>query len=177
MRPPAPADIQALIAYYAENKEHLAPWEPRWPDGFFTETFWRTQLARQAEQLKAGTALRLAIFKRDRPNRVIGTVNFTSIQRGALEGCQLGYSLASDAQGHGYMQEALAAAIAYVFKELHLHRVMAGYMPRNVRSGRLLARLGFVIEGYARAYLHVNGRWEDHVLTSLINQDWTPPGL
>jgi ribosomal-protein-alanine N-acetyltransferase len=38
-----------------------------------------------------------------------------------------------------------------------------------VRSGRLLGRLGFVIEGYARDYLLVNGRWEDHVLTSLIN--------
>lgn len=40
--------------------------------------------------------------------------------------------------------------------------------PHNQRSGQLLARLGFEREGLARAYLHINGAWADHVLTSLI---------
>ncbi|MGL5537110.1 MAG: 30S ribosomal protein S5 alanine N-acetyltransferase, partial [Aeromonas veronii] len=35
--------------------------------------------------------------------------------------------------------------------------------------GALLERLGFEREGFARAYLMINGRWEDHILTSLIN--------
>jgi ribosomal-protein-alanine N-acetyltransferase len=38
-----------------------------------------------------------------------------------------------------------------------------------VRSAALLARLGFEREGFARAYLHINGTWEDMVLNSLIN--------
>lgn len=42
-------------------------------------------------------------------------------------------------------------------------------MPANRRSGALLARLGFEQEGYARDYLMINGRWEDHVLTALLN--------
>ena len=46
---------------------------------------------------------------------------------------------------------------------------MACYMPANQRSGALLERLGFEREGFARAYLMINGRWEDHILTSLIN--------
>jgi hypothetical protein len=29
-------DAQALRSAYAANREHLAPWEPRRPDGFFT---------------------------------------------------------------------------------------------------------------------------------------------
>jgi ribosomal-protein-alanine N-acetyltransferase len=45
-------------------------------------------------------------------------------------------------------------------------------MPRNQRSGNLLKRLGFVVEGYARDYLLINDRWEDHILTSLTNPDW-----
>ena len=163
-----------MISYYSENRTHLTPWEPRWPEGFFTQSFWRTQITRQAEQFRTGSALRLLIFRRRQPERVIGTANFTSIQRGALEGCQLGYSLAANEQGQGYMHEALDAAINYVFTELRLHRVMAGYMPRNARSGRVLARLGFVIEGYARDYLLVNGQWEDHVLTARVNSDWKP---
>jgi ribosomal-protein-alanine N-acetyltransferase len=42
-------------------------------------------------------------------------------------------------------------------------------MPANTRSARLLEKLGFEKEGFARRYLYINGRWEDHVLTSLIN--------
>jgi ribosomal-protein-alanine N-acetyltransferase len=38
-----------------------------------------------------------------------------------------------------------------------------------VRSERLLARLGFEREGYAKAYLKIAGQWQDMVLNSLIN--------
>ncbi len=46
------------------------------------------------------------------------------------------------------------------------------YLPHNQRSGKLLKRLGFVAEGYARDYLMINGQWEDRILTSLINPNW-----
>ena len=32
-----------------------------------------------------------------------------------------------------------------------------------------LKKIGFTVEGYARDYLFLNGKWQDHVLTSLIN--------
>jgi len=36
-------------------------------------------------------------------------------------------------------------------------------------------RCGFVIEGHAKAYLLINGRWEDHVLVAITNPDWVAP--
>ncbi|WP_294033064.1 hypothetical protein [uncultured Moraxella sp.] len=42
-------------------------------------------------------------------------------------------------------------------------------MPDNHKSAKVLARLGFVKEGYAKAYLQIAGRWQDHVLTALTN--------
>ncbi|MFB0585429.1 hypothetical protein [Aeromonas salmonicida] len=39
----------------------------------------------------------------------------------------------------------------------------------TLRSAALLERLGFEREGYARDYLMINGRWEDHILTALLN--------
>ncbi len=66
------------------------------------------------------------------------------------------------------MREALTGAIGYVFERYGLHRIMANHMPANRRSGQLLARLGFEVEGRARAYLKINGAREDHVLTALI---------
>jgi ribosomal-protein-alanine N-acetyltransferase len=66
------------------------------------------------------------------------------------------------------MAEVLEAGLTLAFGQLDLHRVMANYLPRNERSARLLARLGFEREGYARAYLRIAGQWEDHVLTAKI---------
>jgi ribosomal-protein-alanine N-acetyltransferase len=54
-----------------------------------------------------------------------------------------------------------------------MHRIMASYMPRNARSEAVLERLGFQKEGFAKDYLLINGKWEDHNLTSLVNPDWT----
>jgi ribosomal-protein-alanine N-acetyltransferase len=61
--------------------------------------------------------------------------------------------------------------VAHAFGALGLHRMMASYMPRNRRSGTVLRRAGFVVEGYARAYLMINGRWEDHLMTAIVNPD------
>jgi ribosomal-protein-alanine N-acetyltransferase len=69
------------------------------------------------------------------------------------------------------MLEAVRGAVAYAFGSLGLHRVTANYMPRNRRSGSVLRRAGFVVEGYARDYLLINGRWEDHMLTAIVNRE------
>ena len=72
------------------------------------------------------------------------------------------------------MSEALRATNAFVFDVIRLHRIMANYRPENVRSGRLLERLGFVREGIAKDYLFIDGAWRDHVLTSLTNARFDP---
>lgn len=172
VRLPAEGDAPAIVRYYTDNREFLAPWEPARPEGFFTEAFWREQVLRAQKDAAEGRALRLYLFPREASDTVVGTIGFTEIVRGVFHACYLGYSLAEHAQGRGYMREALGAAVARVFAELNLHRVMANYMPHNVRSGRLLRALGFEVEGYARDYVRINGRWEDHVLTALTNPEW-----
>jgi ribosomal-protein-alanine N-acetyltransferase len=39
----------------------------------------------------------------------------------------------------------------------------------------VLQKLGFIVEGYAREYLFLNGAWRDGVLVSLTNDRWRPP--
>lgn len=101
---------------------------------------------------------------------IVGDCNFTNIVRGPFQACHLGFSLAKRFEGQGLMREALTSAITYIFDEVGLHRIMANFRPENIRSERLLKRLGFEREGMARSYLRINGVWADHVLTSLINQ-------
>jgi ribosomal-protein-alanine N-acetyltransferase len=170
---PEPSAAPHALAYYTENQAHLEPWEPPRPEGFYGEAFWHDRLERNRREHVEDTSLRLFLFDRDAGvgGPILGSVALTQIVRGALQGCNLGYSLGRAQVGQGLMFEALRAVIDHTWRELGLHRIAANYMPSNERSGRLLRRLGFVIEGYARDYLFLNGAWRDHILTALIRPD------
>ncbi|MCC6574259.1 MAG: GNAT family N-acetyltransferase [Planctomycetes bacterium] len=175
LRLPEAADAPALACYAIEERAFLAPWGPVRPDAYYTEDHWQQQPATQLQNFLEDKGLLLFAFDRENPAQVHGRVSFSNFVRGAFHACHLGYELRRRSQGKGLMHEALEAAIAYAFAELNLHRIQANYMPRNERSARVLEKLGFVIEGRARAYLLINGVWEDHVLTSLTNPRWRPP--
>lgn len=162
---------EAMARFFAENwEDHLDRWSPPAAPGFFAASFWRERLQRAPAEWESGTAARFVLQPYgavDAP--VIGTCNYTNIVRGPFQACHLGYQVARDHEGRGLMHEALQALDAYAFDSLKLHRIMANYVPANVRSGRLLERLGFEREGMARNYLYIAGAWRDHVLTSLTN--------
>ena len=167
-----PNDIPALLRYFTDNATYLAPTSPLLPPNSSTESYWLGQVARNREEFAAGRSVRVFLFPRDEPEVLIGGISLNNIVRGAAHYCDLGYSLAEDRQGQGLMSEAVAAPIRYAFADLRLHRVNAAYLPTNERSARLLRRLGFVVEGYARDYLLIQGRWQDQVLAGLTNPQW-----
>jgi [ribosomal protein S5]-alanine N-acetyltransferase len=168
-------DVPEIVRYFRANREFLRPFDPSRPESFFGTIFWTAQVKQNIVDNRLDRAIRFFLFTR-RDAEIIGTANFTQLQRGISQSCTLGYGLAEEHQGNGLMREALEAAIAYVFEIRRLHRVEANYMPHNVRSGKLLRRLGFSVDGYARDYLQINGVWEDHVLTSRTNEAWEPAG-
>jgi ribosomal-protein-alanine N-acetyltransferase len=173
---PPPEMAAKLLTYAYENEQHLAPWEPPRPEGYLTEGYWYRRLERNLDELARDASLRLCLFRRRDPDGpVIGHVNFNQLIRGAFQSCTLGYSLDRRCEGRGMMSEALTTAIPYVFGALGLHRVQANYIPTNERSGKVLRRLGFVVEGYARDYLFIGGAWRDHVLTALTNPSAPAP--
>ena len=168
LTPPAEADSEAMLDYHRGNRLHLQPWEPRRDETFYTDAAMAARVAAMVEAMRAGSALHLLV-RTAAGGPVIGEIGFTNIVRGAFQACHLGFSVCGQAQGQGLMHEALTGALAAVFDQVGLHRVMANYRPENARSARLLDRLGFEREGLARAYLHIDGAWRDHVLTSLIS--------
>jgi len=177
IRLPEVADVREIIRYYRENREHLQPFSPTYPPDFLDEATWLEQVRVRPPEFAAGAGFRAFVLARDVPNRIIGNLNLTQIQRGAFQSCALGYNLAAEEQGKGYMTEAVRGAVAFAFETWKLHRVAASYMPRNTRSAAVLERCGFKVEGNAPAYLLIDGRWEDHVLTAIINPRWSPATL
>ncbi|MCB9639549.1 MAG: ribosomal protein S5-alanine N-acetyltransferase [Myxococcales bacterium] len=162
-------DAQLLLDYYTENQDHLGPWEPLRSPGHFTLENWQKTQRYAKSCFEAGTDYRFAALLPDR-SEVIGVCNFSSVVRGVFQACYLGYSIAKKYEGQGLMQEILQATTEYMFHTVGLHRIMANYIPANKRSAHVLHKLGFEQEGYARRYLQIAGNWEDHILTSKINE-------
>lgn len=166
------SDAAAVVAYYTTNRARFEAFDPERSPIFYQERFWRAQLRQNADDYFGDRALRLFIFPRTDPLRVIGSIGLSNFVRGAGHYCTLGYSIDGDFEGQGIMSEALRAVIAHAFGPMHFHRLEANYLPTNERSGNLLRRLGFVVEGYSRDYLRINGAWRDHIRAALLNPNW-----
>jgi [ribosomal protein S5]-alanine N-acetyltransferase len=158
-----------LVDFFRRNEQHLAPWDPPRPAAFYALDFWERECERAADEYAEGSVARWIMMLREDHSRIVGRINYTQIARGPFQSCMLGYALDAEYEGRGLMTEALQATNAHVFEILRLHRIQANHLPNNLRSSRLLARLGFQQEGLAKNYLFVAGAWRDHVLTALIN--------
>lgn len=164
----APEQAALLLAYRLDNRAHLAHWEPARDAAYFTEEAARRRLAQSVAEAHAGTALDFLACCRD-SGAVLASCAFTNIVHGVFQACHIGFSVSAACQGKGLMFEVAQAGIAHMFSEQKMHRIMASHLPRNLRSAALLEKLGFEREGYARSYLRIGGKWEDMVLSSLIN--------
>ncbi len=164
-------DLESAIDYWRRNQEHLMQSGPTWPDDFLTPSFWEKQIERNKKEFEGDISARMYLFEKT-GSLIAGHVSLAGILRGAAQFCYLGYGLDFEKQGKGYMNEILKETIRYAFESLKLHRIMANYMPTNAKSGKVLKKLGFSIEGYARDYLFLNGKWEDHIMCAITNQSW-----
>lgn len=171
LREPIDDDAARLAAYYARNEPRFAFWEPEADDeaGYKRWIAWRRQ---ESGALRGRSFL---AFDRADAEALVAVVNLYGISSGATWGAVLGYSLDGAYEGRGFAHEAVGAVIGYAFGTLRLHRVVANYQPANERSGRLLRRLGFTVEGYGREMIRIRGTWRDHLMTALLNPEWEAP--
>lgn len=157
----------ALQCYLLKNKARLAAVEPLRTADYYqlTAVSQRIRTAVIEQQDKRGLFLVVTLKESE---QVIGCIHFSQWVLGVFQACYLGFSIDEDFEGQGIMAEALDVALIHLKQQYRLHRVMANHLVDNVRSQRLLQRLGFEQEGYAKSYLKINGIWQDHVLNALV---------
>lgn len=163
-------DVMSIVDYCSRNRKFHTPWEPLRPKGYYTSSFWKLQVDRNLDDFHHGRAVRLYVFH-EQGSEILAYISFTNFVRGAGHFCTLGYNIDEQLQGRGLMLQCVPKSLDYVSQNLGIHRVMANYMPRNLRSAKLLKRIGFVVEGYARDFLMINGKWEDHIMSAKIFPD------
>lgn len=170
LRVPQSSDFAEWAALRETSRSFLTPWEPTWPADDLTRGAFRRRLKRYAEDLRGDLAYAFLIF-RESDNAMVGGLTLANIRRGVAQAGSIGYWVGAPFARRGYMTAALRALMPFCFGTLRLHRLEAACIPANTASIRLLEKTGFQREGYARAYLCINGSWQDHLLYARLKDD------
>jgi RimJ/RimL family protein N-acetyltransferase len=74
--------------------------------------------------------------------------------------------------GKGYATELANRILSFSFKDLHLHRIEAGVATENVKSIRVLEKLGMTQEGSRRKILPIRGVWKDNYHYAILEEEF-----
>lgn len=169
LRSPRMADHAEWAKVREASRAFLQPWEPTWPQDDLTRAAFTRRIEAYDRELTEGLGVALAI-REARENRLVGLIRMHNIRRGVAETASLGYWIGEPFARRGYGLAAVNAVSAFAFGPFRLSRLEAQCLPDNEPSRRLLLKAGFSEEGYARAYLKINGEWRDHRLFGLVSR-------
>ena len=165
-------DAKIILDYYIRNREFLKEVEPERNEEFFKLLTQRLITKLEYKGMKNQSSFKLWIFLKDDKSyeKTIGSIALNNIIYGVFKSCHLGYKIDKDYKNKGYMTEAVNRIAEIAFNDLKLHRIEANIMPRNKQSLKVVEKANFVNEGLAKKYLCINGKWEDHLRMTLINE-------
>jgi ribosomal-protein-alanine N-acetyltransferase len=174
IRPYTLDDAEERLKLQLANKKHFQKWSPVVRSNeFFTKEGQQNIIKESMHNRNEDKRYDYAIILSDHTSStLIGEVQFNFVQRGPKQSSMLGYQIGEEFNGKGYMTEALKLALDIGFNELKFHRITAQVNPANPASIRVLEKVGFVREGYARKSLKVGGEWCDHVCFALLEEEY-----
>lgn len=171
IRPAQPKDWRAWAEVRESSRDFLSPWEPTWPPDALTRDSFLRRVRRQAVEWREDEAYSFLVFAQA-GEQPVGGISLTNVRRGVAQMASMGYWVGKPYARHGFISEAARLTLGFAFGQLGLHRVEAACLPTNVPSMGLLLKVGFQREGYARAYLRIDGKWADHVLFAMLKDDF-----
>ncbi|MCF3185110.1 GNAT family N-acetyltransferase [Streptomyces polychromogenes] len=170
----AVAHAAGLADVLRRNRDHMAPYEPRRPEAFYTEAGQRARIEGMLEERDGGRLVPY-VFTETATGAVVGAMNLGGIARGPLCSGGVGYWVDRAWHGKGLATAGLLEVCRTARDELGLHRIEAQTLVDNTASMRVLAKAGFTEIGLAPRYLHIDGAWRDHRLFQRLLHDDPPP--
>ncbi len=116
----------------------------------------------------AGTALRFAVIDAA-TEEPVGAIGLNQVSE-LLKSANVGYSLAPEARGHGYITRAVRVLARWAFDSLGLARLELTTDPENFAAQRVAERCGFRQEGHLRSHVLVrhSGQRRDSLVYGLL---------
>ena len=118
----------------------------------------------EQEELDYGLALRSA------PETLIGCVSVYWHPR-AHRVMELGYVLAKEYWGHGYVPEAAQVLIRHAFQHTNVQRIYAPIFAENVKSRRAAEKIGLTLEGILRSSVEFRGQRRDEAIYAILRSE------
>ena len=162
------ADDWSDFFSYQQSPEYLElyPWDRRREEDSieFVNLFieWQKTAPRRKFQL-------VVTLKGD--EKAIGSCGIR-LKDGTDLDADLGYEIAPPHWGNGLATEAVRAMVRFGFENLHLHRLSSWCTAQNVRSIRVLEKLGMKTEGRLRESEQYKDRYWDTLLFGLLRSEW-----
>ena len=169
LQAPRAVDFEAWAELRESSREFLQPWEATWPQDDLTRAAFRRRLSAYARDVQAGAAFPFFVFRQS-DGALTGAVNLNNVRRGVAQTASVGYWCGQAYTRQGLTLAGVRAVVRFAFHHLQLHRLEAACVPENTPSEHLLLKAGFEREGYARAYLKINGVWRDHLLFGQVRE-------
>ena len=165
LRPWAAGDVDFVVQ--ACRDERLSRYSPAIAFPYSQEDA-RAWFVSQEPARLAGDGIDLAIADAA-SDGLLGAIGVTNFRWG-FRTCEVGYWLAPEARGHGYVSRALRLAAAWVFEELQMARIALKADPQNLESQRVAERCGFRREGHLRSDMVVlhSGERRDSLVYGLL---------
>jgi [ribosomal protein S5]-alanine N-acetyltransferase len=157
-----PADVDAV--FRLQSDPAVVKFFGRAP--YLTRAEAEQRIVNESAAIERGDSVRWALAPRE-GGEIVGTAGFWRWGRDHHL-AEIGYELAPEHWGRGLATEALRAIVRYGFAEQGLHRVEANLEPGNVRSARVLEKLGFVREGVLRQNWFYDGVYSDTATYGLL---------
>jgi ribosomal-protein-alanine N-acetyltransferase len=162
LRPMQPADAGDLH-HIMSDAEVMAFWDTSQVESLELTT---AILDGQLAEVAGNKAVYWAMELRE-SGAFIGSCDLSEVDR-RHNRAEVGFIIAREYWGGGYTQEAMSAVIDHAAQMLRLQRLTARTHLGNVRSVRLLERLGFTQEGLLRGYVDRDGERRDCLMFGLL---------
>jgi len=164
----SPNDLEAVMTYFT------LPESRRYVDRGATD---RAECARALDAMcqevalnRPGETLSLAI-ERAEDQTLIGQVQLRWYDATAAQG-ELRFIIAPEYRGKGYATEAVSRVIDLAFGDLNIHRLFAKCDARNMRSAKLMQRIGMRLEAHYREHALFKGEWDEELHFALLDREW-----
>ena len=164
LRPYRTGDGPMYFAVGQKNRDHLARYET---DNFLRTLNSEAEAESIVQELAADWEARKRFFMGafDKQTDEFVAQIYIGVADWDVPEFEIGYIVNCDHEGQGYVTEAAQAALRFIFKYLHAHRVSLHCDDTNRRSYRVAERCGLVREGHVRE----NKKWPDGTFSGTLS--------
>lgn len=173
LRPVRVTDVGDWAEVQTRNRGWLGPWEATNPEEGNSPSFGAVVRGFRREA-RAGRMLPLVV---EVDGRLRGQVTVSNIVWGSARTGSIGYWVDQEVAGRGIIPTAVALVMDHCFGVLGLHRLEVNIRPENTASLAVARKLGLREEGIRRDFIHIDGRWRDHVSFAITAEEVGPSGM